>query len=175
MHKHHGIAYGLKNQEEGLEFYTCYTLFDITNTGIIMPYNSNLNAMFLDTAEQPVYNEKTWERSRNQQRNWDTMVQIISMRAQPLILQSARMVEDDVEFYNFGGHYTGVHKIWAFRFGIEAKDAYRKGDNPVYQLTEDSALVPMSTGLTETAAIDPAAIDTKTYSTNTYFEFGYIS
>ena len=103
------------------------------------------------------------------------MVQIISMRAQPLILQSARMVEDDVEFYNFGGHYTGVHKIWAFRFGIEAKDAYRKGEDPVYQLIEDSALVPMSTGLTETAAIDPAVIDTKTYSTNTYFEFGYIS
>ena len=91
MHKHHGIAYGLKHQEEGLEFYTCYTLFDITNTGIIMPYNSNLSAMFLDTANQPVYNEKTWDRSRNQQRNWDTMVQIISMRAQPMILQSAKM------------------------------------------------------------------------------------
>lgn len=175
MHKHHGIAYGLKNQEEGLEFYTCYTLFDITNTGIIMPFNSNLNAMFLDTAEQPVYNEKTWERSRNQQRNWDTMVQIISMRAQPMILQSAKMLEDDVAQYNFGGFYTGKHKIWAFRFGIEAKDAYSKSGNPVYQLLEDSNLVPMSTGLNETTAIDPAAIDTKSYTANTYFEFGYIS
>jgi len=175
MHKHHGIAYGLKHQEEGLEFYTCYTLFDITNTGIIMPYNSNLSAMFLDTANQPVYNEKTWDRSRNQQRNWDTMVQIISMRAQPMILQSAKMIEDDVDQYNFGGHYTGKHKIWAFRFGIEAKDAYRKGDDPVFQLNEDSNLVPMTIGLNETAAIDTAVIDTKSYTANTYFEFGYIS
>ena len=103
------------------------------------------------------------------------MVQIISMRAQPMILQSAKMLEDDVEHYNFGGAYIGKHKIWAFRFGIEAKDAYSKDGNPVYQLLEDSNLVPMTTGLTETAAIDPAMIDTKSYAANTYFEFGYIS
>jgi hypothetical protein len=172
MNKHHGIAYGLKLQEEGLEFYTCYTLFDITNTGVIMPYNRDLPA-FIDSAGQPVYNEKTWDRSRNQQRNWDTIVQIISMRAQPLVLQSSKIIEEDLSAYSFGNNYTGIEKIWSFRFGIEAKDAFRKATDPVAALHEDSNLVPMSIELVETALLAPACILSNGTTINTYFEYGY--
>jgi len=172
MNKHHGIAYGLKSQEEGLEFYTCYTLFDITNTGVIMPYNRDLPA-FIDTSGQPVFNEKTWDRSRNQQRNWDTIVQIISMRAQPMVLQSSRVEEVDLSDYSFGEEYTGIVKVWSFRFGIEAKDAFKKGKDPVGALFEDSNLVPMSIDLTEKISIDPACIITSGAKANTYFEYGY--
>ena len=172
MNKHHGIAYGLKSQEEGLEFYTCYTLFDITNTGVIMPFNGDLPA-FIDTSGQPVFNEKTWDRSRNQQRNWDTIVQIISMRAQPMVLQSSKIEEVELANYSFGEDYTGITKVWSFRFGIEAKDAFRKGTDPVAALFEDSNLVPMSVELTEKISIDPACIITSGTKTNTYFEYGY--
>lgn len=172
MNKHHGIAYGLKAQEEGLEFYTCYTLFDITNTGVIMPFNRDLPA-FVDTAGQPVYNEKTWDRSRNQQRNWDTIVQIISMRAQPLVLQSSKVEEADLMNFDFGEDYTGLTKIWSFRFGIEAKDAFRKGQNPVAALYDDSNLVPMITELTEKVSMNPACIITSGEKRNTYFQYGY--
>lgn len=170
--KHHGIAYGLKDQEEGLEFYTCYTLFDITNTGVIMPYNKDLPG-FIDTAGQPVFNEKTWDRSRNQQRNWDTMVQLISMRAQPMVLQSASITEADLVNYSFGDSYSGIAKVWSFRFGIEAKDAFRKATNPVGALTDDSSLVPLSIGLTEKISLDPACIISLGPECNTYFEYGY--
>ena len=170
--KHHGISYGLKSQEEGLEFYTCFTLFDITNTGVIMPFNESLPA-FIDTAGQPVFNEKTWDRSRNQQRNWDTVVQIISLRAQPIILQSAILEEADLDYFKFGNVYSSMNKVWKFRFGIEAKEAFRKGTDPVGALADDSHLVPLSVGLTEKLSIEPACIITKGSNTNTYFEYGY--
>jgi hypothetical protein len=173
MSKHHGIAYGIKHQEEGIEFYTCFTLFDITNTGVVMPFNSNL-VSFIDSAEQPVYNEQSWERSRNQQRNWDTIVQAISMRAQPLVLQSPKIIEDNLSNYNFSNVYTGIAKIWTFKFGVEAKDVYRKNNDPVGLLTSDCHFTPLSTNLTESLTIFPECISTEN-QINTYFMYGYFN
>lgn len=173
MSKHHGIAYGLKHQEEGIEFYTCFTLFDITNTGVVMPFNPDITS-FIDTAGQPVLNEKTWERSRNQQRNWDTIVQAVSMRAQPVVLQSPKIIEVDATNYNFSPIYSGKIKVWTFKFGIETKDAYRKRNDPVGALADDCHFTPLSTGLNESVTIFPECIST-TNQINTYFLYGYIN
>ena len=102
-------------------------------------------------------------------RNWDTMVQIISMRAQPVMLRIPKIVQADLNFYSFGSEHTGLHKIWSFEFGIEARGAFREGDNWVAGLMNDSVLVPMSTGLNETAQLEPACIITNSTLRNTYF------
>ena len=103
------------------------------------------------------------------QRNWDTMVQIISMRAQPILLRKPKVVQADLSFYSFGSNYTGLSKIWMFEFGVEARGAFKEGEDPVFSLMQDSVMVPMSVGLSETAEIDPACIITNSELRNTYF------
>lgn len=106
------------------------------------------------------------------QRNWDTMVQIISMRAQPILLRKPKVVQADLSFYSFGSSYSGLAKIWTFEFGIEARGAFKEGEDPVFALMQDSVMVPMTIGLSETTEIDPACIITNSELRNTYFMLG---
>jgi hypothetical protein len=55
------------------------------------------------------------------------------------------------------------------RFAVESKDVFRKGEDRTALLIEDSSLVPLSTGLDETAVLDPACIITAGAAKNTYF------
>jgi hypothetical protein len=41
---------------------------------------------FEDQAGQPIQDLAAWNRSRNQQRNWETLLQILGLRAQPMDL-----------------------------------------------------------------------------------------
>lgn len=152
-----------------LDYYTCYTLFDITPTAV-----SNTTSMpFKDAAGQLIEDDDSWERSRNQQRNWDTMVQIISMRAQPIALSRPRIME--LEDHYFSRSFSGKQRIWYFTFGVEAREVFRKGEDPVWALENDSNMVPMSIGLTETADLIPACILTDAISFNTCFKIGNIT
>ena len=62
--------------------YQGFTLVDITPTGVISYSHQN-------------------EFKRNQQRNWETVQQILSLRTQPTIMETNDFV-DDVIKYNFG-------------------------------------------------------------------------
>ena len=71
----------------------CQTLFDITATGTTghvkhnrMPYADNAGAKILDIG--------SWNRSRNQQRNWETITQLISLRTQVDNLQQPVKTQD---------------------------------------------------------------------------------
>ena len=139
-----------------LEYYSCYTLFDISNSS---PETSG-------KLDQTVKEE----RSKNRQRNWDTMVQVISLRAQPIVLRNPRFVDADLRFYSFGQQFSGLAKVWTFEFGIEAKGAFHIGENPVSGLMTDSAMVPMTVGLAETVMLDPACILVDDQLRNTYFQ-----
>ena len=52
----------------------CYTLFNITKTGITNRRNSSKLGPDKD---------KEWEKLRNTQCNFDTLIQVISLRSQP--------------------------------------------------------------------------------------------
>ena len=117
-----------------LEFYTCNTLFDLSN-----------------------------------KRNWDTMLQIIRLRAQPISLSDPLIVDADLSFYSFGSNYQGLKRVWSFDFGIEVKGAFRQGEDPVASLMNDSVMVPMTVGLNETTVLEPACIITNDELRNTYF------
>lgn len=106
-------------------------------------------------------------------RNWDTMLQIISMRAQPIFLyDKPKLMQADLGFYSFGSRYKGLANIWMLEFAIEARDAFREGEDPVFSLMQDSVMVPMTVGLHETVQIDPACIITNSELRNTYFMMG---
>jgi hypothetical protein len=108
--------------------YVCQTLFDITSTGVTGHYKS-ARIPFLDRAGQTIKNEESWNRSRNQQRNWETLTQILSLRTQLFLLTDP--VQD----------LTGTR--WMFEFETESDGIYGSESDPVSILRSDANGVPM--------------------------------
>jgi hypothetical protein len=111
--------------------YIGYTLVDITATGVIRDDGSH-------------------ELERNQQRNWETVLQCIGIRAQPVDM-SWRQDIVSLENYNFGEMFTGQHKVWSFAFTVEHAGAFGDDTDPVHLLHTDFDEIPVVTYLTETA------------------------
>jgi len=117
-----------------MKFYTCATLVDITATGVIR-----------HTAEN--------ELQRNQQRNWETVLQCIGLKSQPQLIDGPYCNELDIDDSTvFGDYFLGTRqKVWMFSFGIESQDVFLLDNDPVGYLDKDFAQVPVICGLTETA------------------------
>ena len=108
--------------------YLCQTLFDITATGVTGHCKSS-RMPFQDQAGQTIDNEESWNRSRNQQRNWETLTQILSLRTQLFLLTDP--VPD----------LTGTR--WMFEFETESDGIYGSEADPVSILRSDANGVPM--------------------------------
>lgn len=104
----------------------CRCLFDITATGITGHYKSS-RVPFNDRAGQQIINETAWNRARNQQRNWETLTQLISLRTQ------VNELTDPVK----------IDGVWQFEFATETVDVYGTPDDPTLVLRKDAAGVPM--------------------------------
>jgi len=117
-----------------LEYFTIITLVDITRTGITRNYAGE-------------------EHLRNQQRNWETVLQVLGIRAQPTVTDGpiTDTVEEFVVKNLFGDMYSGEQRIWAVGFSIEHRDVYKKDEDQLALLEEDFNQVPVITGLDETA------------------------
>lgn len=133
------------------EIFTCYTLVDITNTGTLRYNNTQLG-----------------QQLRDQQRNWETLVQSIGMRAQPTFLQPPTSeVIDNLSGYEFGSGITGPARVWSFVFGSEHRAIYS-----VPTLMRELHQVPVTLNLMETAPLPLAIFDTSSNQRNTYFVLG---
>lgn len=131
----------------------CLTYFDITATGVKNHYKQS-RIPFEDQAGNTITNADTWHRSRNKQRNWETINQVISLRALPVdITEPVKTTHNE-------------RQAWVFEFVIEQQGAVSIGDNPIGALINDSNLVPMLTGLDETATTDQLLIP----GSNIFFE-----
>lgn len=134
--------------------YRAYSLVDITNTGVIR-----------DLPGQ--------ELRRNQQRNWETVLQCIGLVAQPHILGEVDLLEhQELTSYEFGEFYTGQHRVWTFAFSVDREDVFLAGRNPVGQLEDNFAEVPVITYLTETARFMLPIFYTHGAIKNIYFKNG---
>lgn len=113
-----------------LQRFTAVTLVDITATGITRGGD---------------------ELQRNQQRNWETILQTISLGAQPVEITEPRVNSWNLDEFDFGEFYEGEHKVWYWDFAVEHADVFKVGDNPVGKLEEYFSQVPIICGLEETA------------------------
>jgi hypothetical protein len=115
-------------------FYTGITLVDITATGVIRHTAAN-------------------ELQRNQQRNWETVLQCIGIKAQPQHIDGPYIVEDtEVDSTShFPEIYYGKQRCWVFSFGVEYEDVFLKDADPVGALDDAFTQVPIICGLEETA------------------------
>ena len=126
-----------------------HTDFDITNTGVVRNYKAGLLPRKVDG--KLINTESEWIKLRRQQANWETLVQIISLRTQPLNIR------------------TTVNKSnWTIEFDIESAGALKKGNDPIGLLKEDIEDIPLLTGLNEKKDLE--LLDNQNYPSNIRFE-----
>lgn len=118
----------------------CRTLFDCSYTGVTGHFRPS-EIPFVDRAGQSVNNLADWHRSRNQQRNWETIVQILGLRTQPQNITRPEKQQD----------------AWQFEFASESDGVYGSGDSPdpLAGLKNDCQGVPMIVALTEKSGLNP--------------------
>jgi hypothetical protein len=121
----------------------CQTRFDITETGV-KNRSHKARIVFRDATGREITNELEWNRARNQQCNWETVNQVISLRTLP------ENITKPVHKADIG--------IWSFEFAVVDPASITYNDNPVGYLLNDCADVPMILGLNETPDITPFLI-----------------
>lgn len=94
-------------------------------------------------------------KERDQQRNWETIVQVLSLKTQPVIIEGPIKIEQ-IDFKKhtglqicFGEFYYDLpppQSVWGIKFTSEHSDIYT-----VDQLYNDFDQVPIILGLNETA------------------------
>ena len=113
----------------------CTTLFDITFTGITGHYKPSRIPLW-DRSGATITDQQTWDRARNQQRNWETILQIVSLRTQVSTCAPE--------------HASGQ---WSFSFETDLDQLFDNGADPLGVLKQDCARVPMLVGLGESSDI----------------------
>ncbi len=98
-----------------------------------------------------------WSLQRNQQRNFDTLIQTLGLRSQPLNISVKQFSHSPLE-YGLGKNLPEIANIWEMEFDIEHKDAFGKNCEIVL---EDLHYVPIINGLNESEPAFPPVFQTK--------------
>lgn len=117
-----------------IEFFSCYTLVDITDTGV---YDPNAGTAY------------------EQAQNLNALLQAISLGSQPIMSSVEKVVAADIADYDFGSDFTGNHNMWVLRFASE-----RVGAITVASLIRDVDGLPVYDDLDETAVFDANVFET---------------
>jgi hypothetical protein len=127
------------------------TSFDCTVTGVTGHFRST-QLPLTDCSGQHIVDESQWHKSRNQQRNFETLVQLISLYTQPLDITNPV--------------YDSRHKLWTFEFTVEFPGIFATEFDPLGILKQQAQNVPMITGLNECAKTSKQLIT----DTNIFFQ-----
>lgn len=104
----------------------CTTTFDITATGVTGHCKPS-RLPFTDASGKTIANESAWNRARNQQRNWETVTQLLSLRTQIDIVTTPVFVDNH----------------WTFEFEVESDTIFVQANDLLGVLKEDCYGVPM--------------------------------
>jgi len=138
----------------------CYTLFNITQTGVMNRSRPNEN----DVAE--------WLSKRNTQCNFDTILQVISLRSQPEVVKKPTKIQitiEDSHRFGFLYQYDETSYCWKFEFEIQHSSVFENGIQPLGALYRDCMRVPMII-CTEQISDIPAFLDVSEELRTIYFE-----
>jgi hypothetical protein len=143
----------------------CYTLFDIIRTG-----NIHRRPPINGTPEQT----KRWEKTRNTQTNFDTILQVISLRSQPENItdpvQEIVVFDNSLDIFGFlFDNEDTAQSYWSFEFTIPHDKVYDDGINELGNLFNDCDGVPMIKVGTEWEKL-PNFLDTTPELKNIHFE-----
>jgi hypothetical protein len=138
-------------------------LFDITKTGVL-----NRKAPSTYSSEEI----KRWEFRRNTQANYDTLIQVISLRSQPEDSSIPRQKKINFkEFEHFGFLFDDEEdqNCWVFEFDILHPKVFSNGIDELGALDSDANGVPIIKTDTVWDKL-PQFLDTSPELRNIYFE-----
>jgi hypothetical protein len=144
----------------------CYTLYDITKSNI------TFRKKFVEIINADE------RKSRSQQSNFETILQIINMRSQPENISEVDRLDIDItkiEEYKFGYLYSKEYTkletftLWKLMFSIDHPDVFHNGIEELGNLLSDCDQVPMIIDLNETFIL-PNQMNITTELKNIYFE-----
>jgi hypothetical protein len=113
----------------------CYTLFDITKTGVLNRARPSSD----------VTDNNEWFRKRNTQCNFDTILQVISLRAQPDVTKDPQLKLMNLDKEEYFGYVFKAKDIpvWTFDFEIQHSSVFEDGIEELGALYKDCEGVPM--------------------------------
>tara|TARA_B110000902_G_scaffold140085_1_gene161788 strand:+ start:5256 stop:5732 length:477 start_codon:yes stop_codon:yes gene_type:complete len=134
-----------------LEFFTAYSLVDVTDSSISDPNDADVDGY-------------------NQAQNLNVLLQTLGLRAQAIISSVTTRTSQAMADYSFGTDYTGNQTMWLVKFATEYKGAWAKDADLTYHLVQDCDSIAITTLLGDTAAITPKQFDTSNAAKkNLYF------
>ena len=141
----------------------CYSLFDITQTGVLNRHKPDMDI-----------NHDDWILKRNTQCNFDTVLQAISLRSQPEILNSPTLTKIRFdEFLDFGFLFeqqeNEEYNCWTFDFNIQHPSVFANGIDELGALYSDCDRTPMIKCGTEWEKL-PSFLDSSPELRNIYFK-----
>lgn len=135
----------------------CRTIFDISETGIIGHYKPQ-QVPFRDRAGNNIVDQTAWNRARNQQRNLETITQLLQLRTQ--IFDVSSPLEQN--------------GYWSFYFRVEFEGIYQQDQDEFGTLKKDCDGVPMLLGLDEKFVTNSCLI-TEGSQQNIWFEISSVN
>lgn len=139
----------------------CFTLFDITQTGVLNRAKPSVE----------MKDVKDWIYKRNTQCNFDTILQIISLRGQPDIISSPKKLEvtlDSTSQFGYLLHDNNTYNCWTFDFEVQHSSVFEDGVEVLGALYRDCQGVPMIKCQTEYPKLSNY-LDTDIPTRNIYF------
>ena len=148
--------------------YRLHTLVDITNNG-----NLQRQFPFKTDSGEVVHDKHSLAIARNQNSNFNTMLQLLQMRGNITWDHAPKRIElDSLGNSSFGSFYEGKHSTWHFQFFTEQSGVYGEHDEPTGYIKDDFHNVPIVSFCKETATFPLSTFDTHNFSTiNTYFSY----
>ncbi len=129
----------------------CLCLFDITATAV-NGHQRNIEYPYTSKTGSVIHNQLELAQARNQQRNFDTILQLAGMRTQVFEITDPELVTDIPKEFAWAGNNVNV---WRFTFEVEPQSQWTVDGDDFWILKNDSDCTPMLMGLTETASMEP--------------------
>ena len=142
----------------------CQTLFDITPTGVKNRRPPDVTG----------YELTELVKRQQQQSNYDTVLQVISLRSQPESISQVKKSDILLTDSNFGFLYSSEREdntisSWTFTFTVQHDSVFQNDDGVLGELFNDCEQVPMITNLTESVKLTPQ-LNIDTDLKNIHFE-----
>jgi len=131
----------------------CYTLFDITQTGVLNR-SKPLEGM----------NVNEWIYKRNTQSNFDTILQAISLRSQPENISNPIRINIKDDYFDLGDNL----QCWKFDFEVRSITVFSDGNDELAYLKQDCQDIPMVLCGTEDVEV-AGLLSTKKPTKNIHF------
>lgn len=137
----------------------CFTLFNITQTGVV------------NRSKPAESDDVNWLYKRNTQCNFDTVLQVISLRSQPEVMSKPKLIEV-VNYDYFGFLYQKekqINKCWKFDFEVQHSSVFEDGISTLGSLYKDCERVPMIL-FEDQSSLIPNTLDITNELKNIHFE-----